>query len=49
MVQHVQDKGIYLGSLYSFTPVAMQLSSMRGGLIWIDGETGCTVVLRRYE
>ena len=31
------------------TLVATRLVAGGGGLVWVDGETGCTILLKRYE
>jgi hypothetical protein len=47
-IQVVRGQGIELGliiSLLSETPPVVG----GGGLVWVDVETGCPIVLRRYE
>jgi hypothetical protein len=38
---------IFEGFLVSLVPTRLMLGG--GGLVWIDGETGCPVVLKGYE
>jgi len=43
----VQDR-VYEGSLVRMFPVSpMALGG--GGLVWVDGDTNCAIVLKRYE
>lgn len=47
-LQAIRDQGVELGLLISL--VADQPPVVGGGgLVWVDIETGCAIVLRRYE
>lgn len=48
-VQPVRDQGIELGLLISLALVEPRNTVGGGGLVWVDVETGCATVLRRYE
>jgi hypothetical protein len=49
LVQPVRDQGIELGLLISLTVTEPRNTVGGGGLVWIDLESGCAIVLRRYE
>lgn len=41
--------GIEEGALARFVSSSRVVSTGFGGLVWVDMETGCAIVLRRYE
>lgn len=45
--QPVRASGIEVGVLISLMPPPTVVGG--GGLVWVDVETGCPIVLRRYE
>lgn len=49
LIQPIRDQGIELGLLISL--IASEPSKVvgGGGLVWVDLESGCATVLRRYE
>ena len=47
-IQIVSDHGIEVGLVISMI-VTVPPAIGGGGLVWIDTETGCAIVLRRYE
>lgn len=49
MVQPVQDQGIELGVLVSLIIAGPNAPVGGGGLVWVDIDSGCPIVLRRYE
>lgn len=48
-IQPVRAEGIELGLLISLRVAAPPNLVGGGGLVWVDLETGCAIVLRRYE
>lgn len=48
-IQPIRDQGIELGLLISLAVVQPANVVGGGGLVWVDVETGCPIVLRRYE
>ena len=49
LIQPVRDQSIELGLLVSLDVVNPPTVVGGGGLVWIDLESGCAIVLRRYE
>ena len=49
LIQPVRDEGIELGLLISLAVTQPRNTVGGGGLVWVDVETGCAIVLRRYE
>lgn len=49
LIQPVRDQGIDLGLLISLAVTVPPNVVGGGGLVWVDLESGCAVVLRRYE
>lgn len=48
-VQPVQIQGLELGVLVSLVPPpAPNMPAGGGGLVWVDSETGCAMVLKHY-
>jgi hypothetical protein len=41
--------GVYEGSLVRMLPDSSTPRLGTGGLVWVDGETNCAIVLKRYE
>lgn len=48
-IQPVRDQGIELGLLISLAVTEPRNLVGGGGLVWVDLESGCAIVLRRYE
>lgn len=48
-MQPVRDQGVELGLLVSLAVARPQNMVGGGGLVWVDLESGCAIVLRRYE
>jgi len=46
-VRPVEDLSVFEGFLVSLLPTRPILGG--GGLVWVDGETGCPIVVKRYE
>ena len=49
LIQPVRDQGIELGLLISLAVTEPRNVVGGGGLAWVDLESGCAIVLRRYE
>ena len=47
--QPIRIEGVEVGILVSLVPVSERPVIGVGGLVWVDVDTGCPVVLRRYE
>lgn len=45
----LDDRPMFQGFLVSLGPARRPLVLGGGALVWIDGETGCAIVLKRYE
>jgi hypothetical protein len=45
----IQVEGVELGVVVSLTVAEPGNTVGGGGLVWVDIETGCSIVLRRYE
>lgn len=45
----VHSAGMNEGSLVRLGPPSSPPTYGVGGLVWLDGETNCAIVLRRYE
>ena len=48
-IQPIRDQGIELGLLIGLAVGQPRNVVGGGGLVWVDVETGCPIVLRRYE
>lgn len=49
LIQPVRDQSIELGLLVSFAVADPPNVVGGGGMVWVDLESGCAIVLRRYE
>jgi hypothetical protein len=49
LIQTVRDEGIELGLLISLVSTNPPSAVGGGGMVWVDLDTGCAIVLRRYE
>jgi len=45
----IREEGVDLGLIISFVPGRQPPPAGGGGLVWLDIETACPTVLRRYE
>lgn len=45
----IREEGVDLGLIISLVPGKQPPVAGGGGLVWVDLETGCPIVLRRYE
>ena len=48
-IQIIRGQGIEEGLVISMVVVVPPTTVKGGGLVWVDIETGCGIVLRRYE
>ncbi len=48
-IQAVRDEGIEIGLLVGLAVAQPPNVAGGGGMVWVDLETGCALVLRRYE
>lgn len=48
-IQAVRDEGIEIGLLVSLAVAQPPNVAGGGGMVWVDLESGCALVLRRYE
>jgi hypothetical protein len=46
-VRRVEDLSVVEGFLVSLVPTRPTLGG--GGLVWVDGDTGCPILLKHYE
>lgn len=49
VIQPIRDEGIEVGLIVSLASVQPRNVVGGGGLVWVDLESGCAIVLRRYE
>lgn len=49
LLQPVVDRGIELGVVVSLVTAGPNPQIGHGGLVWVDFDTGCAIVLQHYE